>query len=79
MYHGFSWQYQENKNQKIYGLFKHYLILLGVNGLLLRGQWIMFEEIIRKDAAVNCFIANAHKRKANTLKAEATARNKMKD
>ncbi len=55
------------------------MILIGMNGRLLRGPWIMFEEIIRKEAAVNFYIVNAHMRKSNTLTVEATARNKMWD
>ncbi len=57
--------------------FKHYMILRGVNGLLLRDQWIICEEIIRKEAAVNFYIVNAHIRSANTLKVQATARYEM--
>ncbi len=53
------------------------MILLGVNGLLLRDQWIICEEIIWKETAVNFYIVNAHIRSANTLKVQATARNEM--
>ncbi len=53
------------------------MILLGVNGLLLRDQWIICEEIIWKETAVNFYIGNAHIRSANTLKVQATARNEM--
>ncbi len=55
------------------------MILLGVNCLLLRDQWIMFEEIMRKETAVYFYIVNAQMPKTNTLKVKATARNKMWD
>ncbi len=55
------------------------MILIGVKGLLLLGQWILCEEIMRKETAVYFYIVNAHMRKANTLKVKETARNKMWD
>ncbi len=48
----------------------HNIIILGVTCLLLRDQWIICEEIKRKETAVKFYIANAHMRKANTLNVE---------
>ncbi len=43
----------------------------------MRDQWIICEEIKRKETAVNFYIVNAHMRKANALKVQAIARNEM--